>query len=292
MQQKHVLLLSMIILIWGVNFLFMKWSLNEVSPLVMGVLRFILVIFPAIFFLKKPNISWLWLILYGLVINFGSIVLMFVAIDWGFPTGLSALVVQAQVFLTVIFVFFTFGEPIKRHHILGMLSAGIGLLLIGVGQYQGKLPLLGLIPLLFSAILTAFGNVIVKKIGNVDALSLVIWGSISSLIAFTVLAFWQYGVDGIALQIHHLTWRGWTGVVFSAYLSSVVGYATWGFLMVSYSASQVTPFALLIPVVALLVGFVFLAEKLGFWHWLGIITVMLGLVVHIFGDKLFGKKLL
>lgn len=290
MPVQHFLILLMILCIWGINFLFMKWSVNEISPIMVGMLRFFCVVFPLIFLLKKPKTSWKYLILYGLIINFGAIVFMYLAISWQFPTGLSALIVQAQVFLTVILAFFIFGESVKLNQIFGMLCAGIGLLLIGIGQYQGKLPLLGLIPLVISAVFSAGGNIIVKKIGNVDALSLVVWGSLSSFVAFLCLALTVYGVDGVVSQTQHLTWRGWTGIVFSAYLSSVVGYAIWGFLLVRYSASQITPFALLIPVIALLVGFVFLAEKLGFWHWLGIIAVMLGLYLHLFCEKLFAKK--
>ncbi|UZA03668.1 hypothetical protein LP092_02570 [Moraxella bovis] len=60
--------------------------------------------------------------------------------------------------------------------------AGVGLGLIGVGQYQGGFSLIGMFPVLGVAFSWAIGNVIVKKkIGQVNPLSLVIWGNSSPL---------------------------------------------------------------------------------------------------------------
>ncbi|STY91163.1 Uncharacterised protein [Moraxella bovis] len=62
-----------------------------------------------------------------------------------------------------------------------MMMAGVGLGLIGVGQYQGGFSLIGMFPVLGVAFSWAIGNVIVKKIGQVNPLSLVIWGNSSPL---------------------------------------------------------------------------------------------------------------
>ena len=65
MSVSHVLQALLVVLIWGVNFVVIRWGLNEVPPFLLAAARFSLVVFPAIFFIKKPNVPWRWLIAYG-----------------------------------------------------------------------------------------------------------------------------------------------------------------------------------------------------------------------------------
>lgn len=285
MNLKDYLLILLVIGIWGVNFLFMKFALNEIPPMVLGMLRFFCVVFPAVFLLKRPPVPWYVLAAYGLTISFGQFALMFTALDWGLPTGLAALMLQVQVFFTVLIAGIVLREPVLAHHLLGMFTAAVGLVFIGIGHYQGQLPLTAMLPVFGAAASWACGNIIVKRIGPVNALSLVVWGGIPALCAFTLAALLLYGADGLAQHTANLTWKGIVGILFLAYVASLVGYTGWGALLAKHPAGKVTPFALLVPVIALLAGCLVLNERLALWHWLGIIVVMGGLTLHIFGSK-------
>lgn len=281
---KDALMASAVIVAWGINFLFMKWALQELSPLILGLLRFVCVIFPAIFFFKCPKVRWYWLALYGLTISFGQFTLMFSALAQGMPTGLAALVVQGQAFFTVLLSAWLFGEPVKHHQFIGMLLAATGLGLIGVGQYQGVMPLIGLVLVLGAALSWGMGNLVLKKIGRVHPISLVVWGNVSSLMAFLLVSVLVYGVDEIGLQLSQMSGRVGGAVLYLAYVSGL-GYVGWGMLLARYPASKITPLALLVPVVAMLTAFLFLNESLNGWHWLGVLTVMLALLIHVFGGR-------
>ena len=285
MNLKDGLLMMSVIAVWGINFLFMKIALNDVPPMVLGMLRFLCVIFPAIFWINPPQTAWYGLALYGLTISFGQFGLMFTALNLGLPTGLAALMLQIQVFFTVLIAGVLLREPVLAHHLLGMLTAALGLILIGIGHQQGSLPWSALLPVLGAAASWACGNIIVKRIGKVNPLSLVVWGSISALLAFTLASWALYGVQGVQQYITGLSWQGAMGILFLAYVASLVGYTGWGALLARHPAGKVTPFALLVPVVALLIGYVMLDERLGIWHWLGIGVVMSGLLIHIFGSR-------
>ncbi len=286
MNAKDFCLIFLVIAIWGVNFLFMRIALNEVPPMVLGMLRFLCVIFPAVLFFKRPAVPWHLLALYGLTIGFGQFGLMFTALDLGLPTGLAALMLQTQVFFTVLIAGVLLREPVLANHLWGMFTAAAGLVLIGIGHYQGALPFSALLPVFGAAASWACGNIVVKRIGKVNALSLVIWGSFSALLAFTAVSFALYGFSGVQQHLANLSWKGITGILFLAYAASLIGYSGWGALLSRHPAGKITPFALLVPVVALLVGYVVLDERLGIWHWLGIITVVCGLLLHIFGRRL------
>lgn len=175
MTPKDSLLAAMVITIWGVNFMFLKFVLQDLSPMVLGMLRFALVVFPALLWLKRPPVAWRWLVLYGVTISFGQFGLMFAALSLGLPTGLTALILQAQVFITVALAALLWREPIRANHLLGMLTAAAGLLLIGIGQQQGSVPMAALWAILGAAVSWALGNIVVKYIGKVNALSLVVW---------------------------------------------------------------------------------------------------------------------
>lgn len=290
MTPKDSLLAAMVITIWGVNFMFLKFVLQDLSPMVLGMLRFALVVFPALLWLKRPPVAWRWLVLYGITISFGQFGLMFAALSLGLPTGLTALILQAQVFITVALAALLWREPIRANHLLGMLTAAAGLLLIGIGQQQGSVPMAALWAILGAAVSWALGNIVVKYIGKVNALSLVVWGNISSLLLFALALFALYGGGGVWQQISGLSLRGLFGVLFVAYAASLIGYAAWGSLLSRYPAGKITPLSLLVPVVALLVAWALLNEYLNIWHWLGVVLVMAALLIHVFGGKIAFKR--
>lgn len=92
-----------VIVVWGVNFVVIKLGLHGVPPMLLGALRFCLVVFPAILFVPRPKVAWRWLLLYGASISLGQFAFfLFSAIYVGMPAGLASLVLQAQAFFTVI----------------------------------------------------------------------------------------------------------------------------------------------------------------------------------------------
>ncbi|MDO5058908.1 MAG: EamA family transporter [Neisseria sp.] len=286
MNAKDLALILTVISVWGVNFLFMKFALADVPPMVLGMLRFAFVALPAVFFLPRPPVRWYWLAAYGLTISFGQFSLMFTALSWGMPTGLAALMLQMQVFFTVLLAGVLFREPVKAHQVFGMASAAIGLVFIGIGQYQGSLPFAAIWPVLGAAASWACGNLVVKRIGAVNPLSLVAWGGLPAFAAFALASLAVHGFGGTAVHLSHLSRAGFGSVLFLSYVSSLIGYTFWGALLAKHPAHRVTPFALLVPVIALAAGAAVFGERLGVWHWLGIAVVMSGLLLHIFGRKL------
>ncbi|MCF7530090.1 EamA family transporter [Neisseria lisongii] len=285
MNIKDGLIAATVIGVWGITFLFTKIALTELQPMLAGTMRFVLLLFPAIFFIKKPDVSWKWLALYGLTISFAQFALMFSAMALGMPTGLVALVLQSQVFFTVLLAALLFGEKITPQRWLAMALAAAGLGLIGVGQAQGDVPLVALLLMIASAFSWASGNLVAKKIGRVNALGLVVWGNVWTVAAFVAVSLMMYGFDGVVQQLAGMTWHGWVGVSYLAYIGTFLGYTGWSWLLARHPAAKIMPLAFLIPVEALLVGFAILDETLNGWHWAGILAVAAGLLVHLFGGR-------
>src|SRR5690606_34772594 len=117
MPLKDWLAALVVICAWGVNFVVIKVGLSEVPPLLLGALRFTFVAFPAILFVKRPQMPWRIIILYGLTISLGQFVFLFTAMYVGMPAGLASLVLQSQAFFTVLIAALLLGEGVRRHNI-------------------------------------------------------------------------------------------------------------------------------------------------------------------------------
>lgn len=279
-----------VIFIWGINFFFMKVGVSEMSPMMLGFFRFLLVLFPAIFLIKIPKVAWKWLFLYGLIGNFGQFAFVFSAISTNMPTSLVALVIQSQAFFTVLIASLLLKEQVKWNQWLAIAVAAVGLSIIALGQQHSAIPLLGLILVICAAMAWACGNIIVKKIGQVSPIGLVIWGNILTPIWFLLLAFQQQGWQGIQADLNTISWHGVVAAAFLGYFATIVGYSLWVYLLAKYPVAKISPLSLWVPVVSLIFAFIFLNEHLNHWQWIGSLIVMFGLLVHLFGDKVLQSQ--
>jgi len=294
MQTKDRLLALAIIVVWGVNFVVIKVGLVGVPPMLLGALRFSLVAFPAIFFIPRPRIPWRMLVAYGATISLGQFVFLFYAMAVGMPAGLASLVLQSQVFFTVAIAGLWLGEPVRWHNIAGMVVAACGLALIGSGAAHGPggMTVAGFLLTLCASLCWATGNIVSKKIGPVDLLGLVVWGALIPIVPFALLSLWFEGPARIGHALSHISGMGVFAVCYLAFCATLFGYTMWGRLLTRYAASKVAPLTLLVPVVGLVSANLLLGEALGPAQWAGAVVVMAGLLVNVYGGRLWSGRAL
>ncbi|HEX2010966.1 MAG TPA: EamA family transporter, partial [Roseateles sp.] len=102
MPSRHLLLALAIVAIWGSNFVVIKLALGALPPLLFAALRFAFAVLPAIFFLPRPAVAWSNLAAYGLLIGVGQFGVLYLAMRAQISPGLASLVVQTQVFFTLL----------------------------------------------------------------------------------------------------------------------------------------------------------------------------------------------
>ncbi len=56
MSRKDGVLALLVVVVWGLNFVVIKVGLHNMPPLMLAGLRFMLVAFPAIFFVARPKV--------------------------------------------------------------------------------------------------------------------------------------------------------------------------------------------------------------------------------------------
>ena len=79
----HTLMALLVVVIWGLNFLAIDFGLEGGPPLLFLALRFAVVVIPAIFFLKPPDIGWRNILLIGGFLSLGQFSLLYIALQLG-----------------------------------------------------------------------------------------------------------------------------------------------------------------------------------------------------------------
>jgi len=289
MPLRDVLLALAVATVWGLSFIAIRWGVDEVSPLLLTALRYTFAALPAVFFIRPPKADWRIVVAYGFAIGVGQFGLLFLAIKLGMPAGLSSLVIQLQVFFTIFLAFLVFGERPTAPQIVGALVAFLGIGVIAVERLEGA-ALLPLVLTIIAAVFWGFGNTAGKKAGRVDMLSFVTWSALVPPIPLVLVAMLLDGPGIFASAIEHITWRGIGSIAFMSYAATLFGFGAWAWLLSRYPASQVTPFALFIPVVGIISGALLLGEHITMLEIAGGALVLAGLIVNVFGQRLFGGR--
>jgi O-acetylserine/cysteine efflux transporter len=270
--------------IWGTNFVFIRYGLDELEPFTFAALRFALVALPLAFFIPKPKASWFSLISYGAFIGCGQFGLLYWAMQENITPGLASLIIQMQVFFTVLLAVVITKETIKREQVLGLCLSFAGLALI-IAFTDGQTTYLGVSVVLIAAASWACGNIIVKNAGEVDILAFLVWSSLFAIPPLALMAWYALGLEGLIQDVSQASWKAWSVVLWQSIGNTLIGYGLWNMLLHRYSAAAVTSWALLVPVFGMSASALLLAEPLLWWKLLAMALIFSGLALNLASNK-------
>lgn len=288
MSPRDLILALLVVTVWGVNFVAIKWGVEEVPPLLLTALRFACAAVPAIFFIRPPKVGFGTLVAYGFSIGVLQFGLLFVAIKLGMPAGLSSLVMQVQVFFTIGLAAAFLGERPGPFQLIGAVVAFAGIGAIGMERLEGA----ALAPLLMTiaaALFWGIGNIITKKAGKIDMLSFVVWSSLVPPIPLFLASLVFEGAAALPQALHGITWLGGGSLLFIAYGATIFGYGAWSVLLSRYPANVVAPFTLLVPITGIASAALLLGETISGIEVLGSALVFGGLLLSVFGPPLWSR---
>ena len=113
-----------VVVLWGVNFVVMKFALRDFTPLQLGATRYVFAVLPLALFIRPPPIAWKWVVLYGLCQGVGQFGFLFLALQVGMTAALASVLLQTQVFFTALFGFVLLKERAGRPLQVGMGQIG------------------------------------------------------------------------------------------------------------------------------------------------------------------------
>ena len=293
MSVKDMLLALCVVVAWGVNFVVIKLGLQGMPPFLLAGLRFSLVAFPAIFFVRRPPIPLRWLVVYGMTISFGQFAFLFLAIKLGMPAGLASLVLQAQAFFTLLLGALLLAEKLRWNHIVGIIIATLGMFMLATagmeGQTSAGITLTTMMLTLSAALSWGLGNItnkIIMRNRSVPIMSLVVWSALVPVIPFFACSLLFDGEAAIVNSLLHIGLQTLLALFYLAFVATIVGYAIWGNLLSRYETWRVAPLSLLVPVVGIITAALVLDEHLSGQQMLGASVIIAGLLINVFGGVL------
>ena len=281
MPLRDLLLTLAVVLVWGTSFVAIQVGVETVPPLLLTGLRFLFTALPALVFVARPKVGWGALLAYGSVLGVLKFGALFVAMAQGMPIGLTSIVVQVQVFFTVAIAAFVLGERPSRATLIGGAIAFVGMGLFAIERGQGA-PLGPF--LLVVAAFWGLANVIGKAAGVRDMFGFVIWSSLVPPLPLFALSWVLEGPAGFS-GLASPSLPALLALAYMSLLATVFGFGMWATLLARHPTSRVTPFALLIPLVGFFWG-IALGETVSLLALAASGIVFLGLLVHVFGDRL------
>jgi O-acetylserine/cysteine efflux transporter len=286
---RHLLLALAVVAVWGSNFVVIKIALDTLPPLTLAVLRFAFALVPACFFLQRPQVSWRNLAGYGLLIGVGQFGLLYLAMRSQISPGLASLVVQTQVFFTLLLAVGLRGERVAATTWLGLALAAGGVAVIA-SHTDGTTTALGLGLVLAAAFSWACANLLTQRAGRIDMLAYVVWSSAFAVPPLLVLALLIDGPPAMAAGLAAANLGTWAAVLWQSAGNTLFGYGAWSWLLARHPAGRIVPMALLVPVFGMGSASLLLGEALPGWKLVAAALVLAGLAINLFGPRFFPAR--
>ncbi len=298
---KDTLTALIVVLVWGVTFVPIKFALEELTPLELGVGRYFFTAFPLLFFIRFRSLRLRWVVALALLQGVGQFGLLFYSLEIGMTASLGSVLLQTQVFFTALLSFFIFRHKPGTLLWISMVAAAIGLTFFAVNALRESgvqsVTLSGLLLILTAAAMWGATNIVSRQAQqenpNYSALALVVWSSFLAVFVYLLLIMlfspaasrWLCSERWMAI-----TPKTWVSLAFLGWASSLIGYGLWTQLLKRHHANKVAPFSLGVPMVGLGVGILWLKESINIWQWFGCAFIGLSLVLVVFGPRWFDQR--
>jgi drug/metabolite transporter (DMT)-like permease len=281
-----ILLVSLPLIGWSLAFPLIKIALDELSWVNLTILRFLIACTGLLFLLVAQRhrfplpglrelpalflLGFFGIIVYHLGLNYGE--------QYVSPGAASLLVATIPVFVVMLAVVFL-DEGVTGRKLLGIALSMAGVVVLslwGTGTATIEIDYVsGAIAVLIAAVMGAVYTVAGKKmLGRYSPLSLTVYaillGSLGLLPAVNSSLFRQLG---------HLSLQAAAAVLFLGLFSTIVSYVLWYMALQRQSASSLSVYLYVIPVVATLLSWMLFDDGITPMYLLGGVMVIGGVAI-------------
>lgn len=268
-------LLLLICLAWAGNFITSKLALQEFPPFLFTALRLFLLAALLAAFLKVPDRA-IWPRL--AVMAFFNGVLHFALNFWSIKLSRNiaspAIVMQSYVPMVALLGWWLLGEKFHWRTGTAIAVSFIGVLVLGLDPDILSDPK-PVIIMLVSAMCIASGTIAMRglKMGMVEQQG---WTAVLAVLPISLVSLL---VEGNPMaHIEHASATAWFGVIYAALIASLVGHGLYFHLVRRHPVAQITPYLLIAPLLASMLGVFFLHDKVGIRVWIGGALVLSGVL--------------
>ncbi|WP_459618060.1 EamA family transporter [Bordetella sp. 2513F-2] len=288
MPLTHLLLALSVVFIWGTNFVVIKWGLADFPPFLFSGLRFLLSAVPWVFFVARPPVPWPLLAGVGTLLGAGQFGLLYWAMQHDISPGLASLVIQAQVFFTILLSMAVANERLRPLQLGALVLAVAGYVLVGwhsMGDPQAAVTLTGFGMVLAAAFSWACANTLVRRAGRVNMLAFTVWSCLYAVLPVMALSVLLDTPAAIGHALSHASLDGWLALLWQALGNTTFAFGVWNWLLARHPAGTVAPMALLVPVFGIVSSAWLVAEPLPAWKLSAAALVLGGLLLNLYAVR-------
>ena len=271
-------------LIFGTTYLLTSQFLPPGRPLLAALMRSLPTGLILVIGSQLPRGRWLGrFFVLSVLYASGVFPLLFLA-AYRLPGGVAAVINSLSPILVVVISVPLLGTRIRALQIVagGLGIVGVALLVL---RSSARLDGLGVLAMVGAVLMMGTATVLTKR-----------WGQPEGMSAFAV-AGWTFLFAGLTLLPFTLIFEGLPdslsvrnigGLVYLVLISGILAYVLWFWGLQRLAASSVTFLSLLNPVLAAVLGWVVLNQRLNRWQVLGAVIVLVSVVL---GQQLgFGRR--
>ena len=281
---KIVLAFAFLYLVWGGSFLAIHIGVSQTPPLVFAGTR-LLIAGPLLLAfaawrgesLPGPAAEWFTVLGSGALIVATAGGLLVWAQQWVASGEAALLIASSALWMAWIGTWGAAGERVSRTTLLGLLLGFIGVaVLVSEGLARSAAPAPAYLAVLAAALAIACGSVFMRR--RPGRCGPVMLAGLQALLGGVVLGAlgWLSDAD------HPWTWtrEALTSLLFLTLLGSCIGYSLFCWLLREVTPAQLGTYAYVNPVVAVILGWLVLDERLTPLQWLGS-AIVLGCVALV-----------
>ena len=274
---RDLVLVLLVCLFWATNFLTSAHALREVPPFLFTAMRMGLLAALLVGFLRVPPRSQ-WKRLFAVamlngVLHFGT---SFMALKLAGNLSSPAIVTQVYVPMSVLLAWWVLGERFGWRTGVGVAVSFAGVLVLGLDPMVFERPA-ALFVMMGSSLMVAIGTVLMRGLKDVRMVDQQGWTAVLSLLP--LLAISALFEPGSFTALREASWIAWGAAAYAAVFSSLLGHGVFYWLVQRHPVATVTPYLLLTPVLAVLLGILFWGDRPGPALWIGGAMVLGGVLV-------------
>lgn len=280
--------IAILALVWGINWPVLKLGVTDVAPL---TFRAVTLPFAAIGMLLVARASgdaitvpreWWWRV--G-VLSFFNIAGWNAVVLFGvqqLPAGRSAIIAYTMPIWATLIAMVALHEPLNRRKIVGLVLGMLGMLvLLGEDIRHVQSTPVGVLLILFAAILWAIGTVLLRKWKPPIAQNTLSgWMMLAGWLPLAIAA--PFFETHPASYLLHLPWTAWFAIAYNIFLAGTLAHWAWFRLARTLPVAISSLASLPVPVVGVIAGMIVLGERPGVAELIALGLVLSSLVAVLF----------
>lgn len=280
-KRKAILYLLITFTLWGSLYVVSKYTLGKLPPFTISFFRFVIATLTLTLMLGRPEKKierkdYKYILLIGAVGYFGAVGAQLLGTKYA-GASVASLINSLNPVTMTLFGVLILGEALNAYKIIGILLALAGVYVI-MGHGTGGNGSLGIILSLISVIVWSFVSVMTRKAARkYQPLQITRDSAAVAALCYLPVCIWEIS-SGQAVRFD---WPAAAALVYMGSVCTGAAYFLWNESLSILEAGVCSAFYPIQPLVAAVLGAIFLHEVIGLSFWAGALLIVAGILVNL-----------